>query len=228
MLVWVLDQLLRLLHPIAPFVTEALWSKLNEAAPQRGLTNIETPGPALIVAPWPESANYTRDETIEREIDVLCEVIRALRDIRNRVNGIRATAKETVLKTLPKAVIRAQAALAEGLQAREAVIRRLGQCDEVEIGPAAAKPPEAASKIFAGIEVYVSLSGLANLDLERKRLRKERDELASHITRLEGKLANEGFVSKAPAEVVASEQERLGELKERLAAVGRNLSEIEG
>ncbi|MBN2445663.1 MAG: class I tRNA ligase family protein, partial [Phycisphaerae bacterium] len=225
-LVWVLDQLLRLLHPIAPFVTEAIWQRLNEAAPRRGLTTIETPCDALIVTSWPDSGAYTRDEAIEHEVDVLRDVIRALRDIRNRVNGIRAGAKETVLKTLPKAVLRAEPELAASLQAREAVILRLGQCDEVEIGPDAAKPPEAASVVLSGIEVYVSLSGLADLGLERKRLRKERDELASHITRLEGKLNNEGFIAKAPPEVVESERERLGDLKDKLAAVDRNLAEI--
>ncbi len=210
-LVWVLDQTLRLLHPVVPFITEKLWHMLNEAAPVRGLTQVGEHGPALIVAAWPDAAAWPRDEQAETDIEALRDVIRALRDTRNRVNGIRAAARQTVLKSLPKGVIKAKMAIAEALRESSAMICRLGQCDEVEIGPDATKPPDAATQVFHGIEVYVSLTGLADLAIERKRLGKERDETATQIQRLDGKLANEGFVSKAPPEVVEKERERPGQ-----------------
>jgi valyl-tRNA synthetase len=275
-LAWVLDQTLRLLHPVTPFVTEALWKQLNALAPVRGIdrlyavrgqgaegprgtaagrTNedvaagprtgrcgtgsqpVDSPvenrshsdeiNPALIVAEWPK-ATWKRETAIERNMQALMDVIRSLREIRNHVNGIRSAARESAIRTLPRAVIKADAKLATSLMEREAMILRLGQCDAVEIGPNAEKPPESASKVLSGVEVFVPLTGLADLGIERQRLTKERNEIAGHLKRLEGKLGNEGFVSKAPAAVVEKERERLADLKEKLAAVERNLAEVGG
>jgi len=80
--------------------------------------------------------------------------------------------------------------------------------------------------VLTGVEVYVPLHGLMDLDVERKRLMKERDELREHIERLSGKLANEGFVSKAPAAVVEQERARLAEMNARLASIERNLASV--
>jgi len=227
-LAWVLDQVLRLLHPVTPFVTEALWKRLNAAAPQRGIGELVRPGDALLVAPWPVADPAWHDAAVERDIDALRDVIRALRDIRNRVNGIRAGAREAVLKTLPRAVIRAGADLATGLTDRTPAILRLGQIDAVEIGPDVTKPPESASQVFPGLEVYVGLAGLADLDTERARLRRERDEAAAYVVRLAAKLSQPGFATKAPPAVVEQERERLATLKDKLAAIERNLAEING
>jgi valyl-tRNA synthetase len=227
-LAWVLDQTLRLMHPMMPFITEALWDRLGEAFPQRGLAEPQAFDTPLIRAAWPDADAIPRDASAEQEVATLREVIRALREIRNRVNGIRAGAKETALKSLPRAVIKAPSEIAARLKQRMAVLTRLGQTDTVEIGADIEKPPECASDVFDGIEVYVPLAGLADLDLERKRLRKERDETAGHLQRLEGKLKNEGFIAKAPPAVVEKERERLASLKDKLAAVTRNLEEIDG
>jgi valyl-tRNA synthetase len=239
-LTWVLDQTLRLLHPIAPFVTEALWHQLNEVAPQRGITRIrsggapspaqgeETLSPALIVARWPDASEWKREADIEREMQALQDVIRALREIRTHVNKIRSSGKQSSIRMLPQAVVHAASDLAESLRAREAMILRLGQCEAVEIGADVSKPPESASKVLSGLEVYVPLSGLADLDVERKRLRKESAELTGHIQRLTAKLGNEGFVSKAPPEVVERERARLSDLQEKMRAVERNLAEVGG
>jgi valyl-tRNA synthetase len=227
-LTWVLDQTLRLLHPIMPFVTEELWRRLNEAVPQRGISELTTPGKALIVAPWPDASGWKREAAVEREMQALQDVIRALREIRNHVNGIRSAARESAIKTLPRAVVKAGADLAATLRQREAMIHRLGQCETLEIGSDLKRPPESISKVLSGIEVYVPLSGLADLEIECKRLQKERNELGGHIQRLQGKLANEGFVAKAPPEVVERERTRLTDLREKLAAVERNLAEVGG
>ena len=80
--------------------------------------------------------------------------------------------------------------------------------------------------MLTGVEVYVPLAGLMDLAAERRRLQKERDELHGHIERLIGKLANEGFLAKAPAAVVEQERTRLAEMQERLGLIDRNLAEI--
>jgi valyl-tRNA synthetase len=247
-LAWVLDQSLRLLHPIMPFITEELWRRLNEAAPQRGIDKIRTAGPAsgrgvgpprptadadtissaLIVARWPDATAWKREAGVERDMQALQDVIRALRDIRTHVNKIRSAARQGSIQTLPHAVVKAASTLVESLRRREAMIHRLGQCERLEIGDDVAKPSESASKVLSGVEVYVPLTGLADLEIERERLRKEHDELAGHVRHIEGKLASEGFVSKAPPAVVNRERARLAELREKMAAVARHLAEVGG
>jgi hypothetical protein len=232
-LVWVLDQSLRLLHPIIPFLTEALWQQLNEKVPQRGLAEIKPAEPALIVAPWPAggvaqppSAGAWRDLEVEREMTALQDVIRALRDTLARINTNRSAAKQPAIGKTPHALLRADESIAARLAEQHAVIERLGRCESLEIGTTLAKPPESATQVLAGVEVYVPLHGLMNLDVERKRLTKERDELQGHIARLSGKLANEGFVAKAPAAVVEQERTRLAEMNDRLATIERNLADV--
>ena len=227
-LVHVLDQVLRLLHPVVPFITEELWQKLAEKAPRRGVTDVRDAEQALIIAAWPDASTYTREPEVEREMDALQNVIRALRDTLARINTARAGAKTPAIGKIPKAVIRADEKIVAGLQSQLTVLQRLGRCETLEIGAGAVKPPASAAQVLAGVEVYVPLSGLMDLDAERKRLQKERDNLRGHIERLTGKLGNEGFVSKAPPAVVERERERLGEMKGRLAALEKNLADISG
>ncbi len=225
---WVLDQSLRLLHPLIPFITEALWKKIGEAAPQRGITELRTAEPALITAAWPDAGLYTRDPQVERAMAALQDVIRALRDTLARINTARAAAKTPAIGKLPWAVIRAEEGIAGSLREQHAVLERLGRCERIELGADATKPPESATQVLTGVEVYVPLTGLMDLAAERKRLQKERDDLGGHIQRLDAKLANEGFVSKAPAAVVEQERARLADMKDRLATLERNLADIVG
>ena len=223
----VLDQTLRLMQPVIPFITEELWRRLREKAPQRGITDIKPAEETLITAAWPDAAAHPRDPQIEREIEALQNVIRALRDTLARINTSRSATKTPAIGKLPRAVIRADEGIAAGLAEQIAVLQRLGRCERIEVGSDVAKPPESATQVLAGVEVYVPLSGLMDLAAERKRLQKERDNLRGHIERLTGKLANEGFVSKAPAAVVEKERQRLAEMKDRLALLERNLADIE-
>lgn len=226
-LAWVLDQTLRLLHPIAPFITEALWGKLNAAAPLRGIGTVRAHSAALIIAAWPDASAFEIDADVEREMAALQDVIRALRDIRTSVNALRSTARQPALRTLPRAVVRADAAAARRLRRDLAVLARLGTTDALDIGPEVARPPESVSKVLSGgVEVYVPLGGLVDLEIERKRLRKDRDELLPRIEQLAAKLADPGFTGKAPAAVVEKERGRLAEMRGRLESIERNLGEL--
>ena len=230
MLVFVLDHALRMMHPVLPFVSEALWRQLNERAPRRGLFELHdlaTAEPALINAAWPAAARLPDDPQVEREIAALQDVIRALRDTLARVNASRSAAKHPAIGKLPAAVIRAEERIVARLQDQQAVLERLGRCERVEVGANIAKPPESATQVLPGVEVYVPLAGLMDLAAERKRLMKERDELRVHIERLAAKLANEGFTAKAPAAVVQQERTRLAEMQDRIATLERNVAELE-
>jgi valyl-tRNA synthetase len=220
------DQILRLLHPVIPFITEALWRELAEKCPRRGLLRLHDAEPALIAAAWPDAAALPRDPAVEREIEALQDVIRALRDTLARVNASRSAAKTSAIGKLPRAVIKAEAQLAPRLAEQVAVLERLGRCEALTIGSDVTKPAESATQVLTGVEVYVPLEGLMDLAAERKRLQAERDNLRGHIERLTNKLGNEGFVSKAPPAVVERERERLAEMKERYAAIETNLADL--
>jgi len=240
-----LDICLCLLHPFIPFVTEEIWQRITAEIPRHHeltwpegepLTSqlraawgerVPEQAPPLIRMPWPAHWPAAWAPECEREVgDVLQPVIRALRDIRARVNVLRAQAKQAAIRTLPAAAVRADAATAAVLRERVALLQRLGQCDAIEIGPDIARPPDSFSHVLTGIEVYVPVGGLADLRLERERRSKEREEICGHIERLEGKLANEQFVRNAPAEVVERERARLAELRGKLATIERNLAEL--
>ncbi len=224
----VLDVSLRLLHPVVPFVTEKLWALLSEAAPVRGMANPRRVAGPLITAAWPDAADAPRDAEAEAEILAVQEVIRAVRELRTHVNATRAAAKQPALRTMPKAVVRADEATVARLRHSMSALKRLGQCDEFEIAFGASKPPESMSKILTGIEVYVPVGGLVDLSIETKRLEKERGELAAHIGRVEAKLSNESFAARAPATVVEAERARLGELREKLGKLEQSLRELSG
>ncbi len=117
-LAWVLDQSLRLLHPFMPFLTEALWKRLDEAAPQRGIEQPCVQGKALIRAAWPKANAAWQSSGVETQMARLQEIIRAVRDAVTRVNERRSAQKQPTLRNLPTAVIRTDAEL--GSPARSA------------------------------------------------------------------------------------------------------------
>ncbi|MBK8914224.1 MAG: hypothetical protein IPM64_06405 [Phycisphaerales bacterium] len=154
-------------------------------------------------------------------------VIRALRDIRTRLNAIRSATKQPALRTLPAAVIRCDAQTAARLERGLPHLLRLGQTDALSIGPDLQRPAECFANIMTGVEVFVPVSGLADLSAERARLTREREEVAGHAARVEGKLSNEAFAGKAPAAVIEAERARLAEFRERLAKIDDSLRQLE-
>ena len=153
-------------------------------------------------------------------------VIRALRDVRTRVNAIRSASKQPAVRTLPRAVIRAAGETADVLVSHEGLLTRLGQVEAIEIAADAQRPAQSFVHVLSGAEVYVPVGDLADLDVERKRLEKQIAELRGHIQRVEGKLNNRNFTSRAPAEVVQRERQRLEDLRDKLERLEASLHEL--
>jgi valyl-tRNA synthetase len=240
-----LDISLCLLHPFMPFITEKLWQMLSVEIPRhheliwpvgaqlprslRAVWDDRPPPqpPPLIRMPWPAHWTEVWQPESERAVgDVLQPAIRALRDIRAVANAVRAKQGQPSLRNLPRAVIRAGPEAGNLLAAHRELLERLGRCEQVSIHGTVDRPAGSMSKVLSGMEVHVPLAGLADLEVERTRLRKEQAELAAHLARLEAKLANESFVAKAPPAVVEAERARVVELRGRLAAIGQGLVEL--
>jgi valyl-tRNA synthetase len=180
----------------------------------------------LAEAAWPRSTDIPTDASADAEIAELQEVIRALRDALARINNSRSATKQSAIAKLPRAYVRAGGQAAGRLNGQVAAILRLGRCEQIEIGEGVAKPVESATYVLKTAQVYVPVGGLMDFGAEKARLSKERADSAAALKRLLDKLGNEEFISKAPAAVVASEQAREAELREKLTEIDRALEEL--
>ena len=211
-----LDQVLRLLHPFVPFVTEVIWEQLNAQAPQRG---VEAPLPAsglCIQAPWPAPYADWEDLGLEAEFARLQDVTRALRDLRSKYNVAPKTQLPGVLRVSGPAL----ASLSElGHHAQN-----LAGLSSLEVGAEVNAPQNSATAVAGEVEVF--LGEVLDPAKERERLTKEADKLRKAIASSENKLGNERFVAKAPPEVVEAEQKRLVELGAQLEALELGLAAL--
>jgi len=212
----VLDQCLRLLHPFMPFVTEEVWQHLYRTSVADPTL---WPAPALIIAAWPESNPAALDETAEGEFTLLQEIIVRIRDARNQANVEPARRVQVILAGAQIEMLTVQAPLIEFL-ARTEKPQLHASLEE--------KPAQAMSLLAGSVEIYLPLAGLLDLGKELARLEKEFAATEQEIARIQGKLANESFVSRAKAEVVQKERDRLVEQEERLGKLRERRTELAG
>jgi len=225
-LVHVLDQLVRMLHPLTPFVTEALWQELNQAAPRRGLRTVTMPGPALVVAEWPALDAALRDQTVEAEMETLQAIVRAVRDIRTVVNDYRGKAKLPSMRTLPSATVRADAETCHLLDTHRGFITLLGGCDALEAGPDKAKPHGTMSRVIGSVQVFVPVGDLIDLSAVKQSEEAKLTDLRQAVERTEKQLANPSFVERADPEVVAASRQRAKDLSSQIEMIEQHLADL--
>jgi valyl-tRNA synthetase len=206
-----LDGALRLLHPVVPFITETVWQKLPRAAGD---------APALMVAAWPAPRPEWEDEAAEREIAELQAVIGAVRNLRSEY-GIQPGAR------VPLRVGAASPEARAALEAGSRALRDLCRVEALEFG-AADGEVGASAVLRSGTELFVPLAGVIDLDRERARLGAELERLDGLIAGTAKKLENEGFVARAPAEVVEREREKLGSFREQREKLAAKVAALAG
>jgi valyl-tRNA synthetase len=212
MLLLGLDTILRLLHPIMPFVTEEIWQHLAAAASGRRMPWDDASQPlpnSLMLAAWPKTPDSWIDPRTETQFGTFLAVVAAIREIRARQN--------VPPKTRLTAVVRAPAEIAALLEPMRSSIESMAAADIAALGPAAFGPPSAATATAAGCDVFVDLADLVDVEAEIARLLKENEKTEGFITAKQSKLANESFVSRAPDAVIAKERAQLAELEDKLA-----------
>lgn len=204
---WALDEILKVLHPIMPFLTEELWERLgNEGNAHDGL---------LMLTAWPEPK--VSDEAAAGEINWLVDLISEIRSVRAEMN-IPAGAKVSVVVTGASEQTKAR------LKTHESAILRLARAETVSLADAA---PSGAAQIIVGeATVCLPLAGVIDLGAEKTRLQKEAGKLEGEISKIEKKLSNPAFVAKAPEEVVDGEREKVAESKEKLEKVQTALGRL--
>ena len=186
-LVYVLDNTLRLLHPIMPFVTEEIWQSVPHV------------GESLVVATYPTVHPEQMDEKAAEEMEFLMDFIRSVRTVRNEMNTPLSKPINIIAKV-------SDAAHYAVLKENESYIARFSNPEEFVYGEDVEAPSDAVTSVITGAEIYLPLAGLINIEDEIARLEKEAEKLQQEVDRVEKKLSNEKFVAKAPAAVVEAER----------------------
>lgn len=218
-LVTVLDGIVRLAQPLMPFLAESLWHALNEVAPQRGIPQM-TCGKTVTTAPWPTYPDSLQDASMEGRIVRMQELVRIIREVRNRY----MIDSKTQLRVTVKTTVNVQ----QDLEMLRSFIILLGGVGELTISPTASKPKQSATTVTADFECYVPLEGLIDPAAEVKRMEKELTDKTKSLEATEKKLSNADFVARAPANVITEQREFLDTLKKQIASLHEMLAELKG
>ncbi|WP_314943231.1 valine--tRNA ligase [Abiotrophia defectiva] len=206
-LVFVLDQFLRLLHPIMPFVTEEIWQQIGGQ------------DKSIVVADYPRVMEAYQDSQVEAQMAQLMELIRAVRTIRNEMN--------TPLSKPVDLYIKVQDAAGQALlEANQAYIKRFCNPAQLLISQAPEHPEEVVTQVLSFAEILMPLKGLIKLEDELARLEGEQAKLEKEVARIDGKLSNEKFVSRAPEHVVAEERNKRQGYLSQLETVKERIQQV--
>ncbi|NIG98143.1 MAG: valine--tRNA ligase [Serratia symbiotica] len=203
-LISVLEALLRLAHPIIPFLTEALWQRVK---PLTSTTTDAAQNGSIMLQPFPEYNAALEDTQALNDLEWIKQTITAVRNIRAEMN---------IAPSKPLAVLlrNADADAQHRIQKNQSFIARLARLESIVLLPVGEKGPLSITKLIEGAELLIPMAGFIDKEAEIARLAKEMSKLDAEITSIEGKLANVGFVARAPEAVVAKERDRLASCTE--------------
>ena len=206
-LAYVLEGTMKLLHPFMPFVTETIWQHLPHE------------GESITVAQWPTIREDLADKEAAEQMRQLVEIIRSVRNIRAEVNTPLSKKVQLYIKAKDEATL-------ASLQKNSSYIERFCNPSELVIETDVQAPEQCMTAVITGAELFLPLEDLINLDEEIARLEKELKRLDSEVERVQKKLSNEGFVKKAPAQVIEEERKKQQDYTEKREAVRQRLAEL--
>ncbi len=213
-----LDTLLRLLHPMIPFITEEIWQLLGRIAPQRGLQNAAPAATSIMQAAWPDVDRRRQDAEIEARFARFQAVLGALREIRSRQNIAPKNPLEFRIRCSPET--------AQLLQPMQPYFASMANATAVAWGPDVQPPATGATVHLPDADVFVDLRDYIDVGAEILRNEKLQQKLLGQIQGKEKKLAGPGFADRAPADVVQKERDSLVQLREQLAGVETTLANL--
>ncbi|SDN58395.1 valine--tRNA ligase [Alkalicoccus daliensis] len=205
-LAYVLDQTMRLLHPFMPFITEEVWQHLPHE------------GESITVASWPKENEHSNGQAV-KDMQLLQEIIRSVRNTRSELNVPMSREITLQVKADSTQVL-------DQLERGRAYIEKFCNPSELVLGTDLKAPEKSMSSVLSGVELYMPLEGLLDLDAEVKRLEAEVKRLDGEVTRVQKKLGNEGFVAKAPQKVVDEERAKEKDYAEQREKVLARLEEL--
>lgn len=211
-LVRVLEKLLRLMHPIMPFITEEAWQAVAPLAGKHGDT--------IMLQPYPQADESKVDTAAEAELDWVKQFIMGVRRIRSEMDIAPS-------KALPVFLTQVSAQDQAWLDNNRLFLMTLAKLESIEVLTDASNAPEAAVSLVGDMNILIPMAGLIDKDAELARLEKEITRLQNEQNRLDGKLSNDSFVARAPAEVVAKEREKLQDIRNALTNLEQQHAKIQ-
>lgn len=199
----------RLLHPFIPFITEEIWQMLPH-----------TQG-SIMVAAFPQRSEFIYDEQSIEEVDLLKGVITGIRNIRGEMNIPPKKSIRTIVDVT-------ESRKREILKNNVAYIASLAKAESVDFVSGIEKPESSATYVFRDIQIHLLLEGLINYDEERRRIRKEIENIQREMELSRRKLANKDFLSQAPPSIVAGVKEKVELIGAKLERLNENLAILEG
>ena len=210
-LIRVLEVILRLAHPFMPFITEEIWQRINAQAGVSGET--------IMLQAWPVANESRIDAAAEGDIEWVKTLMLGLRQIRGEMKISMAKRIDIILANASSEDLRR-------LEDNAPLLNKLAKLESVTVLAAGEEAPMSATALVGEMEVLVPMAGLIDKDAELARLDKEIQRLDGEVKRVGGKLANEGFVAKAPAEVLEKERAKLVEAEQALAKLAEQREKI--
>jgi valyl-tRNA synthetase len=211
-LVEILEGLLRLLHPIMPFVTEEIW---QQVAPRAGID-----GPTIMLQPFPQPATGEADGKAVADIEWLKKFILGVRQIRGEMDIPPG-------KPLPVILDNASEADERRTNEHASLLQRVGRVESVTLLADGEEPPAAATALIDELRLLVPMKGMIDVDAERTRLGKQLDKVQSDLARARSKLDNPNFVNNAPADVVTQEKQRAADFERQIAQLSEQLEKLD-
>jgi valyl-tRNA synthetase len=206
----VLEQLLRLLHPLMPFITEEIWQVLPG----------ERPCESIMQAEYPDGAGLPTDSVGAERMELVMDVIRAIRNVRGEMDVPPGKQITALLDCKSEESCKI---LEEGA----AAIRVLGKVDEMTIGQGLERPEQSATQVAGDVEISLPLAGLVDIAEEEKRLQKELAKVQKDVDLFTKKLSNEKFVANAPAHVLEKDRGKLKDAEEKRGVLQESLGKIQ-
>jgi valyl-tRNA synthetase len=214
-LIYVLENVLRLLHPFMPFITEEIWQNLKDRIAGGYLTT-----DALIIAPYPEAVENMVDPVAERVMDAVIETVRAIRNVRAE-RGV-AAAKWIEARVYADDIAGDIASKAEIIE----MLSRVRPLSVLNRKERAASEENAVVVVLKETNVVLPLSGMVDIAAEKKRLEGEIDNIRGDISRLESRLNDAAFTTKAPAAIVEKERGRLQSQIDKLSRLNQEMGQL--
>ncbi len=196
-----------LLHPYSPFITEELWTHFKHKDSSD-----------LIIFPWITDEPF-RNKSAEKDMEMLKEVITSIRSIRSRMNVSPAKYSDLV--------IRCESSKEVFLKDHSDLLQSLGRIKKISMGKTIKKPNQSATAVTGGIELYIPLGGLVNLDEEKARMNKRSKEINRLLSGINSKLSNKNFLNRAPEFVIEKERCNLEKLNQELEKITTNLEMLQ-
>ena len=213
-LIEVLEKSLRLLHPFMPFITEELWQNVVSKLPED-----KARPESIMIAPYPQSDESFKDAVAEEVMASVVEIIRSIRNTRAEYKVEQSRQIEAIIYA---------GEMEKEIAAYSSAIQTLAKAVPTILRNREGAPPEnSLVTVLKGVEVIIPMQSMVDIEAEKKRIQKEIEQMQSEVVRLEGRLKDEAFLSKAPPQVVEKERANLAGKQDKLEKLKEHLAHLE-